>query len=293
MPNRDRIFLRYSQDLANHRPSIKDSYACPLCDEVFAREDYERNTLTREHAIPSHLGGTYTVLTCKPCNNAHGSYLDSQLAKLLDASDAETGLAPFQAIANLSGNRLRLEMTIGTSASDPVRLKVIGKATNPSHVQAAKIALKEGPTSIPMIISFGYNPQRAQRALLRIVYLLTFGRAGYRFAYSPIGTAMRTEISNPSSLMNVFAGMFARLPLPDRSVPESFFLGDLTDQLKEPLYFAIFRLRNKQDHWYAMAYPSEQADFRDPAVALERAKSIAMGLDLRIEVRGGGGNEAR
>jgi len=50
---------------------------CPLCLDVFGRDALETGALTLEHPIPRKTGGRLRTLSCKRCNNKHGSRLDS------------------------------------------------------------------------------------------------------------------------------------------------------------------------------------------------------------------------
>jgi HNH endonuclease len=284
MPNRARLYDKYSRDLSRFRQDLDGSYLCPLCVNAFTRKDLKTKVLSVEHVIPLKLGGRYVVLTCRTCNNTLGSELDSHLIGMVKAADGNDGLLPLQAIADIGGNRLRLELLLSKNPMDINEMKVIGKATNPNAPERAIQALQSGIDTISLKVNYQYIPQHADLAILKVVYLLTFGTRGYAFAFSPIGTLMRSEIKKPTTLLSKFSQLTARLDIADGAIPESFFLGDLSSLIATPVYIALFKLRTKRDHWFAATYPSEHADLTDPESTLDMIRKQTTGIELRVDV---------
>lgn len=52
-------------------------YPCPICLTPHYRESVENGQLTAEHVPPRSMGGRELVLTCKPCNDKSGAFLDA------------------------------------------------------------------------------------------------------------------------------------------------------------------------------------------------------------------------
>ena len=76
-----------SSDLRNSQKRLS-----PLPDEFLLENIAD---LSREHVIPSGLGGRMETLTCeRRCNNTHGSRLDSHLVNAMRAMDAVDELEP-------------------------------------------------------------------------------------------------------------------------------------------------------------------------------------------------------
>lgn len=155
------LYKRYSQDLLRFCPEHKDKYLCPLCLVAFDIKGLQNNTLTVEHPIPSKLGGRYTILTCKPCNNILGSKLDSHLVAMVNAIEGHSGISPLQATADIDGNRVRLELLLSKTPAIPNEMKVVGNATNPLALKGFMSALQKESDPISVNVDFRYIPQRA------------------------------------------------------------------------------------------------------------------------------------
>jgi hypothetical protein len=67
---------------ARRFPEIENPYICPLCERPFPRTAIADGTLTFEDAPPKSYGGKPVALSCKGCNNTHGSSLDAPLSTL-------------------------------------------------------------------------------------------------------------------------------------------------------------------------------------------------------------------
>ena len=78
-----RLFLIAAADLTELRPETVDEVVCPLCLARFGIDAVEDGRLSREHIVPSALGGKLLTLTCRLCNNTLGSDLDRHLVNAM------------------------------------------------------------------------------------------------------------------------------------------------------------------------------------------------------------------
>lgn len=90
---RKRKFDEMSLDLSTVLAGRKGKLLCPICLKEFGESDIE-DSLTEEHVIPSSADGRITTLTCRSCNSASGSEIDSHFARVFRIEEArQTGAA--------------------------------------------------------------------------------------------------------------------------------------------------------------------------------------------------------
>lgn len=80
----DEWFRRGMDALQRVAMSPPVAYLCPLCFSLVTPEQLAANNtiISVEHVPPGSIGGKPMCLTCKPCNNWAGTYLDSQWHKM-------------------------------------------------------------------------------------------------------------------------------------------------------------------------------------------------------------------
>ena len=66
-------------------------FRCPICLRAFTRQHLLAGELTLEHAPSRRVGGRILTITCRRCNNTHGSKLDKHIVEAAKSRDA---LAP-------------------------------------------------------------------------------------------------------------------------------------------------------------------------------------------------------
>ncbi len=190
-----RIFAELAADLAAVIPGTSNAMLCPLCLRPYPEEaiDGEDPELTEEHIIPENLGGKLVTLSCKPCNNIQGSYIDSHLIQKIRSSDSLSGLG---------GRTLKGQIGIGANLL-PVRFNA-GERTfsvrncKPSVLDEVRTTLQERRVeSVPFQLRLGYIPVRAWLGLLRAAHLAVFRELGYRYILSPPAGVIREIISHP------------------------------------------------------------------------------------------------
>src|SRR5258708_4609166 len=96
-------FKFFQQSLASCglQTSEPEMILCPLCWQEKRLSD-----LSLEHMVPSAVGGRSTTLTCRLCNNTHGSELDSHLINYQRANDAMHGHGRVRSRLNVNGYEL-------------------------------------------------------------------------------------------------------------------------------------------------------------------------------------------
>jgi hypothetical protein len=193
-----KLFSKLSDDLATINVKYRGLVACPLCLRLFAEEgiDIEEPELTEEHIIPRELGGNIKTLTCKLCNNLHGSQIDAHLVQMLRSRDSIEGLSnrPFRGRIEIAG--MRVPTNIDWKAS-------VGKMTTfglrqfkPAVHEAIREKMRSGIVkTMNVTLIFDFIPGRANIGLLRIAYLAMFREFGYGYILSPAAAAIRGIIN--------------------------------------------------------------------------------------------------
>jgi len=194
-----RIFAKLSRDLARVTNDLPNKILCPLCLASMPEEaiDLEEPMVTEEHIIPRNLGGTVTTLTCKRCNNNHGSALESHLIQMVRSNDSLSGLGgqTVRGWMDVLGDRLPVDMELKPSANGPICL--VCRPFNPAVVAKVSSSLRSGSVdSIGITVTTEYVPVRAYLGLFRIAYLEMFRRAGYGYILSPAAGVIRQAIAS-------------------------------------------------------------------------------------------------
>lgn len=195
-----KLFSPLSEDLATINAKYRGFVECPLCLRLFAEEaiDLEPPQLTDEHIIPGELGGDTTrTLTCKRCNNVHGSKIDAQLIQMLRSRDAIEGLSnrPFPGRIEIGGIEFPTDIDWKASVGKMTTFEL--RQFNPVQHEAMKDQLRDGSVkTIKVSLNFGFIPERINIALLRIAYLTMFREFGYNYILSPAASVVREIINS-------------------------------------------------------------------------------------------------
>ena len=159
---------------------------CPLC-----WKETEFENLTVEHIVPGSIGGSQTTLTCRSCNNTHGSKLDSQLSEFHKVMNGFSGNGMIR--ATLITAEERLAGSIQHSA-EKTEFIVSVKATDPKQFASSLAKAKAGVIE-PMKFSFPVcDLFKLKKAFLRIAYLSAFKTIGYSFVKTEHMQKYRTNI---------------------------------------------------------------------------------------------------
>lgn len=188
------LFDKYSRnldDVLSLIPNLKRSgnrlYMCPLCRVIFSEEHLNQtceNPLTIEHIPPKSVGGKEMVLTCKKCNNEHGSKFDSHLIEKL-AFKKLTLLKPGTVKKNLKykiGNEISANGNLFVDQQSNINFVLEEKRTNPKfHRDIIDFVTgKRGDVKVDFSLQT-YNENKVKISVLRSAYLKTFKELGYAF----------------------------------------------------------------------------------------------------------------
>lgn len=204
---REKLFDLYSRNLdevLNLIPNLKRSgerlYMCPLCRVLFSENCLNpkiANPLTIEHIPPESVGGKEVVLTCKKCNNNHGSKFDSHLMEKLN----------FKKIALLKPGTKRKNVkykiddeifsngNLFVDDSGKLNFVLDESRTNPKyHEDIIEIVTgKRGDAKVEFS-TLTYNENRAKISILRAAYLKAFKELGYAFIFNSNSDIPRRQI---------------------------------------------------------------------------------------------------
>jgi hypothetical protein len=193
------LFLKLSGDLAKLPGSEPGKILCPLCLNQFTEEaiDLPEPELTEEHIIPGELGGTLVTLTCKRCNNTHGSEIDAHLVQRLRSDDIITGAGSrfLKGSIEIAGMRVPTDIEWNISKQEATTFRL--RQFDPAVHDAIRKALHDGDVkTFNVNMSFDYIPLRSWVAVFRIAYLAMFRTFGYPYILSPAGGVVREIISH-------------------------------------------------------------------------------------------------
>lgn len=180
--------LRQRQNNADLCTDQENALICPLCWTNTGYDD-----LSIEHVLPGSVGGSATVLTCRKCNNEHGSSLDSQLAQFQKFKDALQGHGKIATELCINGKRLVANLDWQNR-----NFHVVDKATNPRMNDSVKADFHAGLVeSVFVTLSLGFAKNQFDRAILRAAYLILFRTFGYQYIRHEIVQILRRRICDP------------------------------------------------------------------------------------------------
>ncbi|WP_428307281.1 HNH endonuclease [Lacipirellula sp.] len=194
MPSKKTIFasLRRNADEVFPETQGSECVPCPLCLKPISE-----NEATVEHIIPESVDGRLKTLTCKSCNSLTGSRIDSHLQRWHHAQRLH------------SGSPIPCKVTIGDSTvtavykrteETGVSLEIIGRASNPEHVEKSTDLLTSGvKDEFTVVLELGYSLERVWLALLKSAYLAVFRQQGYEYAVHPAIAPISERILGRSS----------------------------------------------------------------------------------------------
>jgi hypothetical protein len=179
--------------------SIANRILCPLCLTAFSEEaiDLDPPELTEEHIIPEELGGSLITLTCKKCKYTHGSKLDAHLIQMLRCHDTFAGFGkrPIRGNIEVAGIRVPADIdwkaTIHKTTTFRLRQNEAQKLN-----QFRQTLTSGGVDKINLDLNFGFIPNSAYLAVLRIAYLAMFREVGYKYVRSPAAGVIRKLIAS-------------------------------------------------------------------------------------------------
>lgn len=174
-------------------------YCCPSCVRGFDNPAPE--ALSFEDVPPKSVGGTPLVLTCRKCNNTHGSGLDAHIKAGRDLGEIVEGTHPAWARLRKGDGDMAVMATLG--ATEISLTEVAGKS-NPvardalaSHLEGLAGTDATG-SELNLEFSIRYDEWRERVGWLRVAYLYLFALLGYRFILRPELNPIREQFRTPA-----------------------------------------------------------------------------------------------
>lgn len=193
------LFAQVRQNLACVRPDYPaDVILCPLCLRSLRREDLEGNDplLTIEHILPEKAGGSWETLSCRPCNNTHGSAIDAHLVGRIRAHNALAGCpntAPIHGTLDCEGGVVGITFQIVPSLDGQTRRDIRVKGASPDVLKRFGARLASGELrDISLTLSLDYVEERSRLGIIRVAYLLMFVEYGYSYILGKGPSVIRT-----------------------------------------------------------------------------------------------------
>lgn len=205
---KEMIFELYAQnlELVKRHPKVNlegertSGYVCPLCNKIYDRSAFSpeyADQLTEEHFPPGKLGGSVKILTCKICNNTHGSKLESHLKEHLLTQDFLKGDKKASRPARFFTDG---KYDIGGKiykTSTGFHFKAVRQISNHDHYDALFRDDKPDINKIDVTVTGLYKRRKAEIALLRIAYLWLYSEFGFAIMYNSNMHKIREQIQNP------------------------------------------------------------------------------------------------
>ena len=184
-------------------PDIPGMVPCPLCFQTFLLETYGHDLISKEHAPPKGFGGKIVCITCKDCNNRHGSTLDRPLRDYYHVVQSLSGSSTRSLDADVclpDSSRIRVEFNVPENGK--WQISPIVKASDPVHLDKMNHMFIQASTPPYEDISFTLrvlqpHDRIVRVALLRVAYLLAFGHFGYGFVVNPALNYARALFRHP------------------------------------------------------------------------------------------------
>ncbi|HEY6343314.1 MAG TPA: HNH endonuclease [Bryobacteraceae bacterium] len=260
-------------DLTSVRPELSNQILCPLCLLAFRREaiqDKSIGGLSIEHIVPSALGGRLQTLTCRRCNNKHGSPLDAPLIRMVQVQDwSEADGSKLKGKITVGEVELPMKISLGKEGNRNTIEILGGKQATIDTFREAVHAFETGD-EVNLSFSLGYAELPARRALVRIAHLGMFSIFGYRFALSEAGAFSRRALTAGD------LGMLRSLTPQISNVEVTNVENPLViTPIESVAYLILFRTDTLRRRYHGVILPStELAEAKIPTTLLEVAAKL-------------------
>ena len=242
------LFDLYVRNWQSFTSKTKHVFVCPLCLKEFTKSEM-LNKVSEEHIIPSSLGGNFTTLTCKKCNNEGGSELD---AHVIQRIRIEQGDVPINSRVTICDEEVGADIYFSDEKNIPNKILVISKQSNPKSINSVQDVFNENPKEVSLNLKFGYNERASLIGLVRIAYLMMFRRFGYAYILQDFANQIRQQIKQPFEESPVLESVRWQLEdLPFRT--------NAITVIKEPpefrSFYVIIKLTDKAKHLSGVILP--------------------------------------
>lgn len=235
---REKLFSHYAQNLSIYFPSIRDKFMCPVCKELYSREDLMSDPprISLAHIIPKSVGGKKLTLACGACDNRIGSeydkhrYFESKSKERREKNIGEYGHI-------LIGNKMTGAILHGSlfGYNDDAGLIVKPPVGIPLDYWQKRI--KEMILGNKFTIKFkmeDFNLQRRNISCIYSAFLMMFSKFGYEYILSPNVDIIRQTLMGEPNSFNINS-IISNLPVELIPEPSPFIC-----VLNEPKEFRSF-----------------------------------------------------
>ncbi|MFI6993902.1 HNH endonuclease [Nonomuraea wenchangensis] len=184
----------------------EDWYLCPLCLNVMlTAEEFETGELTVEHVPPKALGGKDLVLTCRKCNNEHGSQFDSAAYHAHQARSFASGESSQTIVARFGIDGIESNVFLRRVGLGGFYLTGDPRISNPSDKERLESHMEmlgeSGETGFKVTISarMKYDPDRARVSWMRTGYLVAFALLGWKYILRSTLQPIRDHLAGGST----------------------------------------------------------------------------------------------
>ncbi len=204
MPKRrEQWFDRGAYAYQQARPGSPAVYCCPLCLRHYDKPDSA--ILTLEDVPPLSVGGRPLVLTCKECNNEHGSKIDFHAAAGKKLQDWTRGDGALNVRVSSEGAEIGAVLR---KSADGFDLAGVPEQSNPAdHAQffgrlAKMHAEQEATGKLPeweftVKINYKHSLRKEELSWLRAAYLTAFASMGYTYILRTALDPIRAQLAMP------------------------------------------------------------------------------------------------
>ena len=243
------LFDLYVRNWQSFTSKTKQVFVCPLCLDEFTKSEMLDNKVSEEHIIPSSLGGNFTTLTCKKCNNEDGSELD---AHVIQRIRVEQGTVPINSRVTVGEDEVGADIIFSDEKNISHKILVVSKQSNPKSINRVQDELKKNPEEISLNLKFGYNERASLVGLIRIAYLMMFRKFGYAYILQDFANQIRQQIKKPfeeSPMLESVRWRIEKLPINTSVITI----------IKEPLefrsFYVIIKLTENAKHLSGVILP--------------------------------------
>lgn len=285
---KERLFNLYSQNFidvisetnAKIQQEIK-VYYCPLCKNGFKIDQLDPtgdNYLTIEHILPSSVAGNEVVLTCKQCNNQHGSKLDSHLKKKLETSNFFGRLSGAEKNTSFRiDDRVEADGKIHIDKNGLLNFFFDGTRTNPVyHDYLKRLAVGEFDKANVNFTFPTFDNNKFRASLLRSAHLKAFKELGYIYLLNINSEIPRKAVIEFDLQSEALDGVFQ---IKDNLLPSGIYIIRNPDGLQGYLVSFNLKLGNKSEH-YCIILPGPTMMSKSIYRALKDYKNIQISMDL-------------
>jgi hypothetical protein len=194
---RQEWFDRGVQAFTAARPGAPSLYCCPLCIRGF--HTVHPDVLSLEDVPPRSIGGKPLLLTCRECNNKHGTDLDSHMKAGRDLEQILEGAQETWGRLRVGGDRMTVKGTIGETYA----LAEMAGKSNPPERNAVEAYLDRlttadaAGTEFHFEFSLRHDEWRERVAWLRVAYLYLTALLGYTFVLREVMNPIREQFFRP------------------------------------------------------------------------------------------------